>query len=220
MGFIVAIDGPAGAGKSTVSRRVADRLGLVLIDTGAIYRTAALLAHRKSLTEERAIAAELAALDLEFAGGRVLLAGEDVSQAIRTPEISLLASHVSAMPAVRQALLELQRRSALRNARGAVVEGRDIGTVVFPDAPLKIFLTASIEERARRRHEELQRGGGAQSFEEVRDEIRRRDEKDSQRAVAPLKAASDACRVDTTGRSIEEIVEEIARLAEKAEAPS
>lgn len=220
MGFIVAIDGPAGAGKSTVSRRVADRLGLVLIDTGAIYRTAALIAHRKSLTEERAIAAELATLDLEFAGGRVLLAGEDVSQAIRTPEISLLASHVSAMPAVRQALLELQRRSALRHLRGAVVEGRDIGTIVFPDAPLKIFLTASIEERARRRFEELQRGGGAQSLEEVRDEIRRRDEKDSQRAVAPLKAASDACLVDTTGRSIEEIVEEIAGLAEKAEEPS
>lgn len=214
MGFILAIDGPAGAGKSTVSRRVADHLGLVLVDTGAIYRAAALSAQRRGLTGEHEIAASLQGLPIQFDHARVLLDGEDVSTAIRTPEISRLASHVSAMPAVRRALLELQRRIALDEPKGAVVEGRDIGTVVFPDAPLKIFLTASIEERAQRRKAELdQRGSSGQSLEQVMDDIRTRDARDSEREVAPLKAADDAHLVDTTGRSIDQVVEEIAALA-------
>lgn len=214
MSFILAIDGPAGAGKSTVSRRVAERLGLVLVDTGAIYRSAALIAHRRGLQDEAAIASAVSALHLELEGGRVLLDGEDVSAAIRTPEISRAASHVSAMPRVRAALLDLQRRIARREKRGAVVEGRDIGTVVFPDAELKIFLTASIDERAQRRKAELEeRGDHSQSLEQVKEDIRARDEKDSQRAVAPLKAAADAHLVDTTGRTIDEVVESIAALA-------
>jgi cytidylate kinase len=207
--FILAIDGPAGAGKSTVARRVAERLGWFLVDTGAIYRAVALLAKQRSLEEEAAIVEALARFDLRFEGGRVLSSGTDVTTAIREPDISLRASHVSAMPGVRRGLLDLQRRIALEHGRGAVLEGRDIGTVVFPDADLKIFLTASIEERARRRTEELAARGHSQAYADVLSEMRTRDEKDSKRAVAPLVAAADAIQIDTTGRDLESIVVEI-----------
>jgi len=208
--FILAIDGPAGAGKSTVSKRVADRLGFVLVDTGAIYRSAALLAMRKGLEEERAIASAVLAADIWLDGSMVMLDGEDISSQIRTPEVSRHASVVSALPAVRAALLDRQRIEARRQPSGAVVEGRDIGTVVFPDADAKIFLTASLEARAERRTAELEKKGMRPSHADVMAEISIRDARDSERAVAPLKAAADARRVDTTGKSIDEVVEEIA----------
>lgn len=217
MGIVVAIDGPAGAGKSTVSRQVADQLGFLLVDTGAIYRSAALVALRRGLVSEAAIAGALQGLELRFEEARVLLAEEDVSGLIRTPEISKHASVVSQMPQVRAALLDLQRRAARLHPRGAVVEGRDIGTVVFPDAEAKIFLTASVDERARRRTEELAQRGHHSSLAEVRAEIEERDQRDSQRAVAPLKPAPDAAIVDTTGRPIEEVVREIVGLVRASE---
>jgi cytidylate kinase len=211
--FILAIDGPAGAGKSTVARMVADRLGFVRVDTGAIYRAVALLAKSRGLEREDQIVALLMGLDLMFDGPRVLLEGHDVSRAIREPDISLRSSTVSAMPGVRAGLLGLQRQIALAHSGGAVLEGRDIGTVVFPDADLKIFLTASIEERARRRKEELLQRGVDQPMDAVKADMIARDEQDSKRAVAPLKAADDAILVDTTGRPADAIVEEIAGYA-------
>jgi cytidylate kinase len=213
--FILAIDGPAGAGKSTVARRVAERLGFRLVDTGAIYRAVALLARNRGWSEEAEIVPALAMLDLVFAEGRVLLEGADVSLEIRQPDISLRASRVSAMPGVRRGLLALQRKVALETGAGAVLEGRDIGTVVFPDADLKVFLTASIDERARRRCEELAGRGIVQPLESVKEEIRIRDEQDSKREVAPLRAADDAVLVDTTGREADEVVQEIVDRAKR-----
>ena len=217
--MIVAIDGPAGAGKSTIARAVAERLGFVLVDTGAIYRAVALVSRRRRVEAEAELAGLLDGLQIELDGSIVRLDGADVSAAIRTPEISMHASVVSAMPAVRAGLLDLQRRIARQHPKGAVLEGRDIGTVVFPDAPVKIFLTASLQERAGRRALELANRGAPQPLEDVLQEVRLRDERDSQRAVAPLKPAEDAVLVDTTGRSIESIVEEIVAVASK-HAPS
>ncbi|MBW2524957.1 MAG: (d)CMP kinase [Deltaproteobacteria bacterium] len=225
---IVAIDGPAGAGKSTVARRLADRLGFVLLDTGALYRVVALAAQRAEIpwddeAQVAAVAAELVrdeAIRLErdegagaAAGGsgvRVLLAGADVSQAIRTPELSRGASRVSAIGAVREALLELQRQ--LGRAGPVVVEGRDIGTVVFPDAPVKFFLTASLDERARRRFEELRARGLDGELDETRREVAERDRADRERPVAPLRQADDAVLVDSTGRTVDEIIDQMAAL--------
>jgi cytidylate kinase len=216
----VAIDGPAGAGKSTASRRVAARLGFALVDTGAIYRTVALAATRRGidLDDDARLAALLPALEIRFAppaagaGQRVLLGDEDVSSEIRTPPMSLGASKVSGRPVVRAGLLELQRRLALapENA-GAVLEGRDIGTVVFPDAEAKFFLTASPEERARRRHAELAARGDPQSYEEVLADQLRRDRDDSERAVAPLRPAADARVLDTSGVPLDAVVELLVR---------
>ncbi len=219
--FIVAIDGPAGAGKSTASRQVAARLGFAMVDTGAIYRAVALAATRRgvALDDDARLAEVLPAVDIRFApaaggGQRVLLGDEDVSVLIRTPAMSLGASKVSARPVVRAGLLDLQRRLALapENA-GAVLEGRDIGTVVFPDADVKFFLTASAEERARRRHAELRAKGDPQSFEEVLADQLRRDRDDSQRAVAPLRPADDAIVIDTTGTPLADVVDRIVRDA-------
>ncbi len=221
--FIVAIDGPAGAGKSTASRLVAARLGFAMVDTGAIYRTVALAATRRgvALDDDAALGALLPSIDIRFAppaeaggGQRVLLGGEDVSREIRTPPMSLGASKVSARPVVRAGLLDLQRRLALapENA-GAVLEGRDIGTVVFPDADAKFFVTASPEERARRRHAELQAKGDPSTYEEVLADQLRRDRDDSERAVAPLRPAEDAIVVDTTGVPIEGVVDRLAAEA-------
>jgi cytidylate kinase len=217
----VAIDGPAGAGKSTASRLVAARLGFSMVDTGAIYRAVALAATRRgvSLDDDARLAELLPAVDLRFAppaapggGQRVLLGEEDVSTEIRTPAMSLGASKVSARPVVRAGLLDLQRRLALAPGNaGAVLEGRDIGTVVFPDADVKFFLTASAEERARRRHAELRAKGDPQSFEEVLADQLRRDRDDSQRAVAPLRPADDAIVIDTTGTPLGDVVERIVR---------
>lgn len=221
----VAIDGPAGAGKSTVARRIADRLGFVLVDTGALYRAVALAAKRAGVgwdqeAEVTAIAESLAA-DHRIAferhaelGVRVLLDGEDVSSAIRAPDMSLGASRVSAIGGVRAALLDLQRQAG--GGGGVVLEGRDIGTVVFPDAEVKFFLTAGATERAKRRHEELAAKGQPVSFEETLDDVERRDRADSQRAVAPLRQAEDAILIDSSGRDIDDVVGEMVRHIERA----
>ncbi len=213
---IVAIDGPAGAGKSTVARQLASRLGFSMIDTGAIYRSVALAAERRGISwdDDEALRQMLAGgLGLDFQGERVLLDGEDVSEAIRTPGISRGASVVSARAVVRKALLQLQRDLGRAATRGAVLEGRDIGTVVFPDAEVKFFLTASDEARAGRRHAELAERGLSVPIEEVLADQRRRDRDDSERAIAPLRAADDAIRVETTGLDLEEVVERCFREA-------
>jgi cytidylate kinase len=207
---IIAIDGPAGAGKSTVARRVADSLGFVLLDTGALYRAVALAASRAKVSVADAERSGALAEDLARRAAivlqpdRVLLEGEDVSRAIRTPEIGMDASTVSAHPGVRRALLEMQRKAG--EAGGIVAEGRDIGTVVFPLAEYKFFLTASPEVRARRRHEELLAKGRAATIEETLAEVKRRDAQDEGRAVAPLRPADDAVRLDSSTMPIDEVV--------------
>ncbi len=214
---VVAIDGPAGAGKTTVTRRVAERLGYTLVDTGALYRTVALAAERAGVSwdDDAAVGklaerlSEAGAVVFESAAGsqRVLLSGEDVSTAIRTQQIAEGASKVSAIPKVRDALLEMQR--AAGRAGGVVLEGRDIGTVVLPDAEAKFFLTASVEVRARRRYEELVARGAAADFDVIRDEVKSRDHRDTMRPVAPLKQAEDALLVDSSAMSIDDVVETI-----------
>lgn len=210
----VTIDGPAGAGKSTVAARVAAAFGLPKLDTGAIYRTLALCARREGVDwgDEAGLAALAVRMPLAFEGGvgeaplRVLLGGEDVSAAIRTPEMSQGASLVSRHPAVRSALLPVQRRLA---EGGVVAEGRDLGTVVLPDAEVKIFLTASPAERARRRRDELAARGEARPLDEVLAEQAERDERDEQRAAAPLRAAGDAVVIDTDGLTLDQVVERV-----------
>ncbi len=210
---IIAIDGPAGAGKSSVSREVARRLGFSYLDTGAMYRCAALAAHRKGvdLDDVDGLALLLDGLSIEFKGGRVLLNGEDVSEAIRTPEMDKMASAISSMKVVRKRLTALQRE--IGRSGDIVAEGRDMGTVVFPDADLKIFLTASPEARARRRWKQLQDAGREASLENIIAEIEERDRADSSRAIAPLRRAADAVLVDSTGLSKEETVAAIVELA-------
>jgi cytidylate kinase len=216
--LIVAIDGPAGAGKSTVSKLLARRLGLSFVDTGALYRTVALSARRQNIApdDDAALGALLPRIDIAFRAlgeeNRVYLDGEDVSSAIRTPEISLLASAVSARPVVRDGLLGLQRRLALAAPVGAVLEGRDIGTVVFPDADLKFFLEANPDVRARRRYEELFQKGTESTLDAVLSDQTKRDRDDSSRAVAPLKPAADAVRVDTSGLPLSQVVQTLERL--------
>jgi CMP/dCMP kinase len=197
--MLIAIDGPAGAGKSTVARAVADALGVTYLDTGAMYRAVALAAVRGAADPAHA----RVELDAE---GRVLLDGEDVSAEIRTPEVSAKASEVAALPEVRTAMVARQRE--LIAAGDHVAEGRDIGTVVAPGAELKVFLTASPEERARRRAAEL----GAPYADVLRDQLTR-DRRDSSREHSPLLAAADAVELDTTGCTIEEVVERIVALA-------
>ncbi len=217
--FIVAIDGPAGAGKSTAARRLAARLSFAMVDTGAIYRAVALAASRARIAfdDDGRLETLLPALRIRFepppseqpaAGQRIFLGDEDVSLQIRTPPMSLGASAVSARPVVRAALLDLQRRLATAPSHpGAVLEGRDIGTVVFPDADVKVFLTASPEVRAKRRYQELVAKGEPASLEQVLAEQQRRDRDDSQRAVAPLRAAPDALLLDTSDLRPEAVVD-------------
>ena len=220
-GITVAIDGPAGAGKSTVAREVARQLTYSLVDTGAIYRSVALLARRAEVDWQDDVGLARIVADLKIGfdfrddDNRVLLAGEDVTEAIRSGPISRGASVVSARPVVRQGLLALQRR--LAGAGGAVLEGRDIGTVVYPDAPVKFFLHASDDERARRRFEELQGRGEALTLAEVRRDLLERDATDRDRAHAPLVAAADAILLDTTARPVEEVVATIVAAALAAE---
>jgi cytidylate kinase len=216
--FIVAIDGPAGAGKSSVSKLLARRLGFTFVDTGAIYRAVALSARRQGIGYDRddALAGLLGRIQIGFqvAGdeNRVLLDGEDVSAAIRTPEISLGASAVSARKVVRAGLLQLQRRLALAAPVGAVLEGRDIGTVVFPDADLKFFLLAKPEVRARRRYEELFQKGTESSLDEVLADQTKRDHDDASRAIAPLKPAEDAVQVDSSELPLSEVVQSLEQV--------
>lgn len=210
--FIVAIDGPAGAGKSTVSKLLARRMGFALVDTGAIYRCVALMATREGLAydDDSRLGELLGRVHIHFQvvgeENRVFLGGQDVSAEIRTPEISMAASQVSGRPVVRAGLLQLQRRLALEAGRGAILEGRDIGTVVFPDADAKFFLAASPEVRARRRFEELFQKGVESTLEEVLADQMKRDRDDSARAVAPLKAADDAIHVDSSSIPLSEVV--------------
>jgi cytidylate kinase len=218
---IVAIDGPAGAGKSTVAQRLADTLGFVLLDTGALYRVVALAAQREGIPlAERAAVGALARrlvgrnglrFERPAAGAAcILLDGDDVTEAIRAPEIGMGASTVSAHPEVRDALLEMQRHAG--RLGGVVLEGRDIGTVVFPDAEAKFFLTARPEVRARRRFDELRAKGAAVKLDEILDDLHRRDAQDTTRAVAPLRAAPDATLVDTSEMSVDEVVARMVAL--------
>ena len=206
----ITVDGPAGAGKSTVSRCLADRLSYTYVDTGALYRVVALLAEREGLTERDTEMLRFLCenSDIRFTKGRVssvLAGGVDVTEEIRTPRISMLASKLSALPAVRAGLLSVQRNMAKKG--GVVAEGRDMGTVVFPKADLKFFLDAAVDERARRRFEELRRNGFTASFEEVRRQIVERDDQDRSRDLSPLKPADDAVIIDSTACSVEEVVE-------------
>ena len=208
---VVAIDGPAGAGKSTISKAAAVRFGFIYVDTGAMYRTVGLAAKSAEIDphDEEAVISILPGLSISFDYGedgvqRMFLNGEDVSGLIRTPEISMYASAVSAIPAVRAFLLDMQRDMA--KTQSIVMDGRDIGTVVFPDAGLKIFLTASVEARAERRLAELRSKGDDSSYEEVLADMIERDKNDSSRAAAPLKAAEDAVIVDTTHLNLEESI--------------
>ena len=212
--FVIAIDGPAGAGKSTAARALARRLGFFLLDTGAIYRTVALAASRRGVafSDATPLGHIAEALAIRFdEEGRVFLGAEDVSTLIRTPEMSQGASTVSAHPAVRAALLGLQRKLAA--AGRCVVEGRDIGTVVLPWAPLKIFLTASPDVRARRRYDELVAKGQTVDLAATLQEILIRDERDSSRATAPLKQAEDAVLLDTSALDEAAVVDQMEALA-------
>ena len=199
----IAIDGPSGAGKSTLARSVSGALGYLYVDTGAIYRTIGVAARRRGVDprDAQAVAALLPSLEIGLCYGddglqHMTLNGEDVTAEIRLPEISLYASAVSAHPAVRAHLLEMQRK--LAREHNVVMDGRDIGTVVLPEATVKVFLTASPEERARRRCRELEQRGTPEAFEKVLEELRRRDWDDSHRAAAPLRQAEDAVVLDTT----------------------
>ena len=216
----VAIDGPSGAGKSTLARAVAGRLGYVYVDTGAIYRTIGYYIWKAGVDprDGAAVAAELPKLRVELRYGddglqRMFPNGQDVTDAIRLPEVSQYASQVSAHPAVRSYLLEMQRD--LARTRSVVMDGRDIGTVVLPDARVKVFLTASPEARAQRRMRELEQRGTPQPFAQVLEEIQQRDYNDTHRATAPLRQAADAVALDTTELNFQESEEALLCIIQK-----
>ena len=218
MSFNIAIDGPAGAGKSTIARRAAAEMGFIYVDTGALYRSVAYYCITKGADVKEKIAALLPEIspELRFIDGvqHVFVNGEDVSGNIRTPEVSLGASSVSAYPEVRAFLFDLQRKIAAEN--NVIMDGRDIGTVVLPNAQLKIFLTASPEARADRRFAELKDKENAPSYEQVLADIIKRDHDDSTRAIAPLKQAEDAVLLDTTSLDLEQSVKAVMDLVKKA----
>lgn len=220
MAVVITIDGPSGAGKGTVCARLAEQLGWHLLDSGALYRITGLAASRKqiALDDDAAVAAVAAALDVHFeplaTGVQVILEGENVTDTIRTEEVGSLASQVAALPAVRAALLQRQRD--FRLTPGLIADGRDMGTVVFPNAEVKVFLTASAEERGRRRYEQLLDKGFNASLPALIEDIRARDDRDSNRAVAPLKPADDAITIDSTELTIDQVCEHVADLVRKA----
>ena len=212
MGVIVTVDGPSGAGKGTLCYALAEKLGFALLDSGAIYRVLALAALKSAvdLDDESGLAALARKLDVRFlpvdGAVRVLLGGEDVSASIRTQAVAEAASRVAVFPAVRAALLQLQREFAQDS--GLIADGRDMGTVVFPAAAAKLFLDASVEARAKRRYKQLQSQGIDGNFAQILAEVKARDERDRNRAVAPLKPAEDALVLDSTALSIDEVVKQ------------
>ncbi|MGN0574704.1 MAG: (d)CMP kinase [Ruminococcus sp.] len=209
----IAIDGPAGAGKSTIAKMVSAKLGYIYVDTGALYRTIALYITENNIPDDEIVKSlDGAEVSLKFIDGaqRVYLGDRDVSDLIRTPEISMAASKVSTIPAVRDYLFEMQKKIAREN--NVIMDGRDIGTVVLPDAQVKIFLTASAEERASRRYKELSDKPGCPCYEEILSDIIERDRNDMNRKTAPLRQAEDAVLVDTTNLGLEESAEEISRI--------
>ena len=220
--YAVAIDGPSGAGKSTLARAAAEALHILYVDTGAIYRTIGVYMYRHDIqpTDAAAVTAALPEITVslrydEDGLQRMYLNGEDVTKEIRLPAISRYASDVSAIPQVRDYLMELQR--SLAREHSVIMDGRDIGTVVLPQAQLKVFLTASDEERAHRRvRQNVDRGIGSIDYDEVLADLRRRDAADSSRATAPLRPADDAVHIDSTGHYIEEVIEQICKLAREA----
>ncbi len=212
----VAIDGPAGAGKSTIAKKIAKELNFIYVDTGALYRAIAFFSLKNSantkIEDEISLLLPKINLEIKFINNeqRVFLNDEDVSDLIRTPEISMSASNVSAHPSVRKFLLDLQKKIASEN--NIIMDGRDIGTVILPNADVKIFLTADAKERAKRRYDELTAKSMQVDFEIILKEIIERDENDSNRAVAPLKCANDAIKIDSTKMSILEVVDTIKSL--------
>lgn len=217
--FSIALDGPGGAGKSTIAKAVAKRLGAMYLDTGAMYRTVGLYFTRKGLAKDVEAVAKLADdmdIGVKFEGGvqRMYLDGEDVTELIRSPEASMAASSVSAVPEVRTRLVRLQQETA--KGVSIVMDGRDIGTVVLPDATLKIFVTATAEARAMRRYNDLRKAGLMPKFHEVLDELVERDYNDTNRSTTPLRRAEDAYLLDTTNMTIEQVISEVERLLKAA----
>ncbi|MBQ0083825.1 MAG: (d)CMP kinase [Clostridiales bacterium] len=215
----VAIDGPAGAGKSSVAKKLAKRIGFIYVDTGALYRTVGLYFLRKGINTElkcdvEEILKEIT-VEIKFVDDsqHVFLNGEDVSEEIRTPEASMMASAVSAVPCVRAFLLEMQRKLAREN--NVLMDGRDIGTVVLPNAQVKIFLTASAKVRAQRRYDELTAKGMTVDYNEVLADIEKRDYNDSHRDIAPLKPAEDSVTVDTSELNVEQVIETLKKIVEE-----
>ena len=213
----IAIDGPSGAGKSTISRKAAEIFGFIYVDTGAICRTIGLASKIRgiSLDDKAAVMEMLTKLNIELKYNEsgeqhMYLDGKDVSRDIRLPEVSMLASKVSAIPEVRNFLVDMQRDMAKKY--DVIMDGRDIGTVILPDADLKIFLTADVNDRAQRRYEELRTKGMIKPFDEVLAEMKQRDEQDTLRAAAPLKAAEDVVMLDTSGNTLEQSIAEVCRL--------
>ncbi len=215
--LIVTIDGPAGAGKSTIGKEVAKRLGLLYLDTGAMYRACALfmLENGVSLDDDKKVVSLVPRLDIRFENGNIFLNGKDVSRKIRSPEIDQAASKISQIPAVREKLTQIQRKIA--SETDVVAEGRDMGTVVFPKAEAKIFLTASPEERAWRRKRQLDEQGHIISFDIILQQIKKRDKADTERKIAPLKPAPDALIVDSTRLTAEEVIETIIKFVNRQE---
>jgi len=219
MPLVIAIDGPAGAGKSTVAQKVAARLGLTYVDSGATYRAFALKVLQSGVAPDDApmVAKLVAETDIHIARDglqfRVSIDGQDVTDKIRTPEVTLASAKVSCLPEVRAKLVAVQRGCAV--GRGVVMEGRDIGTVVFPDAPLKVFLQADPVERARRRLKQDSKKGRSATLEQTAEEIALRDQLDAERKISPLVAAPDAAKIDSTGLAADQVVEQIVELVRK-----